>query len=407
MYLNKENNKFINKLLIAGSIIFAINFWSSISIGLSPYTSNLPVLVLFIYIIIVISSKNHSNYYISEMQSIMKWTIITIYISILAAFIEYRQELQTTFVACTRLSYGLFIYYILKKWNTSEKTLISILTPICIIWVFIEIGQQFTYPNYWFAGRNEEWGIENRMGLWRFYIWGVDFVMMIMCYWAANIAVNNKFSLKSLLIALILIIGLLCYCSRKHIYCVFVAIGYIFINMKGKYKNLIRFILICLVSYIFISYYDSYKEMSDASNELQGEGEDFIRLLEAKYFLFDHSDSFLYPIWGSGIHGGESLLSKKIQDLTELYGFYQADVGLIGYYSQFGLLGVSAIIAYIYKFIKNWKYIDLWLKCFFIMKIMLIIFDFWGMWAVGMMAYAIFLHITDLNIYKNKLAARI
>ena len=41
------------------------------------------------------------------------------------------------------------------------------------------------------------------------------------------------------------------------------------------------------------------------------------------------------------------------------------------------------------------------------MKIMLIIFDFWGMWAVGMMAYAIFLHITDLNIYKNKLAARI
>ena len=81
---------------------------------------------------------------------------------------------------------------------------------------------------------------------------------------------------------------------------------------------------------------------------------------------------------------------------------YQADVGIIGYYSKFGLLGVSAIVWYIYIFLRNWKFIDKWFKYFFIMKMFLIIFDFWAIWSVGMMAYAVFLYMLDQNIKKNK-----
>jgi hypothetical protein len=41
------------------------------------------------------------------------------------------------------------------------------------------------------------------------------------------------------------------------------------------------------------------------------------------------------------------------------------------------------------------------------MKIALIIFDFWGIWAPGMMAFALFMYLLDCNIRKNKQKALI
>lgn len=60
--------------------------------------------------------------------------------------------------------------------------------------------------------------------------------------------------------------------------------------------------------------------------------------------------------------------------------FYRADIGIFGYYSLFGIIGTLPFIFYIWKFLKNWNYIDLWFKLFFIMKLILIVFDFWGNW---------------------------
>lgn len=69
----------------------------------------------------------------------------------------------------------------------------KIVTVFCFIWVAIEIGQQFTYPEYWFLGRQNEWNIvENRMGLWRFYIWGIDFVMLAFAFYAGKAFSSNN-----------------------------------------------------------------------------------------------------------------------------------------------------------------------------------------------------------------------
>jgi uncharacterized membrane protein len=72
-----------------------------------------------------------------------------------------------------------------------------------------------------------------------------------------------------------------------------------------------------------------------------------------------------------------------------------------------GILGVSAILFFIFYFVYNWKFIDTWYKYFLGMKIALIIFDFWGIWAPGMMAFALFMYLLDCNIRKNKQKALI
>ena len=82
--------------------------------------------------------------------------------------------------------------------------------------------------------------------------------------------------------------------------------------------------------------------MSAEADDLQGAGEDFIRYLAAKYFIVDFSNSPLYPIFGTG--WGSLALGNKLEYCKHVLHFYISDVGIIGYYSTVGLVGVSAII---------------------------------------------------------------
>ena len=159
-------------------------------------------------------------------------------------------------------------------------------------------------------------------------------------------------------------------------------------------------LLIIGIFIIGIFYFkDSFVEMNDIANKAQGEGEDFIRYLAGEYFLkFFGMNNPLYTILGAGIPGGNSILNNEIIRLQEFYGFYQQDVGLIGYYSWGGIRGVLSIIYCFYMTVRKFKLLDTYLIAFCIAKIVLIIFDFWAMWQVGIVAYSIFLYLSDKSI---------
>ena len=227
----------------------------------------------------------------------------------------------------------------------------SVLTFLSVVWVILEIGQQFTYPTFWFSGRFlQNNSVNERMGIWRFYIWGVDIVMISFSYWLFRCIdltkKANKNMAKSVLIAILLMVGLLCYGSRKHIFATLAILAYSVLTVKGKRKYVYVCIALLLLLFLFETFFAGYAEMSERANEAQGEGEDFIRYISAQYFLFDFSNSPLYPLWGAGLEGEGSLLKGQLERLAD-YGLYQADVGIIGYYSKFGLLGVSAIVWYL------------------------------------------------------------
>ena len=159
-------------------------------------------------------------------------------------------------------------------------------------------------------------------------------------------------------------------------------------------------VCVLLLFLLFINFYVDFYQMSIEQSEAQGSGEDFIRYLAALFYLNDFSNSPLYPIFGTG--WGSSILEQKLEYCTQVLKFYRADIGILGYYSMVGMVGASAIIFYLYKFMRNWKYIDFGYKLFFIMKLLLIIFDFWMSWAIGIIAYGVFLYLLDNNIKINR-----
>jgi len=398
------------KILIWLTLLTAIQFWSYIYFDPAFVSGRLPVLVfivLFAYLLFCKkpSSKKDSN----GIERIVIWTLITIFLCVIPASVDYGQSIFQTAVQCMRLSYGLLIFFILKWADVRPKYILRVITIVSLVWVFLELFQQVTYPEFWFSGRYliDDY-VTERMGLWRFYIWGIDFVMLVYAYWLGRFISEEKNANRkiALLVMLVCMAGLLCYCSRKHIYVTIFILVYAMLVAKGNSKYLYGFIILAILYYVYDNFYVSFKEMNEEAINAQGSGEDFIRFMAAEYFISDFSDSPLYPFLGAGMEVKGSPLYYQLDRLKNIFGnlgFYQADVGIIGYYSKFGLVGVSAILWYIYKFIKNWKYIDNWLKYFFIMKMILIIFDFWAIWAVGMTAYAFFLYLLDKNITKNKL----
>lgn len=393
-------------LYIAIAIIISMDFWSNINYLSTPHLPFAYIIFLCNLLLIIHYSSRRKLYGEIEVDKVVKWTIFTIFLSIIPAMIDYNQPFYGSFRECSIIAGPLSLYFVLRLWRFPTNTLIHIITIVCIIWVMLEIGQQFTYPDFWFSGHYiTHGGVSERMGIYRFYIWGVDFVMLAYAYWLGKVTKStNVFSYSQysyLILGCIMLIGLLCYCSRKHMLVSLLVLVYSSLNIKGKKRILFILILTFLFFYLFTEYYTSLQELNMKEAEGQGEGEDWVRFIAANYFISEFSTSNLYVIFGAGLPIPGSTLATQLERLADIR-IYQADVGVIGYYSKFGLLGVSAIIWYIYYVIKNWKWIDNWLKYFFSMKVILIIFDFWGVWAVGMMAYSVFLYLLEENVRKNK-----
>lgn len=337
-----------------------------------------------------------------DFAGIVRWTIITAFLSVIPAYVDGGQSMIRSAATCLKWTWVLLMYFLLRRWNIGTRHIMKYVIALSLVWVVIEIGQQFTYPDYWFAGRPDEgYGIAERMGLYRFYLWGVDFVMMAFAYCIGLfVSREGKASARLLLLWLTFLAGLLCYCSRKHIYVSLLTVAFAGLSAKNRYGNYIRLALALLVFLIVYNFYADFAEMNESEMDLQGRGEDFIRFIALDYFLFRYSDSPLYFWLGSGWPGGGEMLRKELY--VQSLGYYRADIGIFGYYSIFGIIGTLPFLVYVWKFFRNWKYIDLWLKLFFIMKLILIVFDFWGVWLPGNMAYAIFLYMLDLNIQRNK-----
>ncbi|MBM6674903.1 hypothetical protein [Marseilla massiliensis] len=395
-----KHNTSGSKLLVIIVILVAIRFWSFTPLmtfgNLNRYLSlALEFVLIFSFITFFKRPINKFNSYSS-----VKYILFSLSLSAISALFFSGQSLWDSFNATMILSLGYILYFYLCKTNFSVKYLLDIILFISIVWTCLEIVQQFTYPTYYFAGREEGWWngeLENRMGLWRFYIWGVDFV--ILCYCHRLQVTINRFNIRNFIFALIPFLGLACYCSRKHLI-VLALVTIIIILFSQRKKLSMASLLIIGIFIIGIFYFkDSFVEMNDIANKAQGEGEDFIRYLAGEYFLkFFGMNNPLYTILGAGIPGGNSILNNEIIRLQEFYGFYQQDVGLIGYYSWCGIIGVLSIIYCIYMTVRKFKLLDTYLIAFCIAKIVLIIFDFWAMWQVGIVAYSIFLYLSDKSI---------
>jgi len=91
------------------------------------------------------------------------------------------------------------------------------------------------------------------------------------------------------------------------------------------------------------------KGLKEQQKQDASAGKDYIRLLAAEYFLKEFTPNIASKVLGNGYYNETSEYGKKIVAVSELYGFFLSDVGLVETYVLFGIF---ALFGYLIIFSK-------------------------------------------------------
>lgn len=329
-----------------------------------------------------------------------RWVLFSFFMGMVSSYILYNQTFYESFKATLPWIFCLSLYFLCIKWKVPENFILKFLIVFSVIFTIAEMIQQWTYPTMLFNGRlaSEYTGdVEQRMGLWRCYIFGIDYCILACLFCFQHVMQKSKYYLPLLIFTFL---GIVFFVARKNIFAVLscFVVGYIFNLKKSSTQSKILIAVLFIVTLMTLPSYmsDLFKQ---TNNEI--DNEDFIRYLAADYFINKFNDSPLYIMFGSGL-AGNSKLGEIILYIKENFHYYKADCGFIGYYSDFGLLGIGAMLFTIVRIIINYKYIDQYLLLYLLLRIEICFFDFWGNSFRNLAAWFVFLYLLECSIAKNK-----
>lgn len=364
----------------------------------SPIVMQVAGIVLLVYCFNTIFSHRFNN---NVFKTGSIWVLCSFFMGMLSSYILYNQDFYQSLKATSPWIFCVCLYFLCIKWRIQEEFIIRFLIIFSIVFTAVEMLQQLTYPLMLFNGRaaNEITGdVEQRMGLWRFYIFGVDYCILACLFCFQQVMQKSQ---KHIWLLIITFLGVVFFVARKNIFAVISCfiIGAVFGSKKSSAFSKILIAVFVLVIFAILPTYmaDLIEQTSD-----EIDSEDFIRYMAADYFIHEFNDSPFYMLLGSGLAGGKSALAMQIDYLQETYRFFKSDCGFIGYYSDFGWFGIGAMLYLIIRIVANYKFIDQYLLLYLLLRIEISFFDFWGNYPRNLAAWFIYLYLIECSIRRNK-----
>lgn len=389
----KKNTIFILFILIIFTGGFSYIGWNP-TIGGRISQLVLYAIILFSFVNI----KRFLNIKSNLKQYIMGFMLLP-FLSIVPAALIHGQNIGESFYG-TKFNLLYLEFFLLYIINIKETDILKIILYLGVGWCMIEIIQQFTYPQIWFATRiGENNSIEIRNGIYRFNIIGREFGLLMLFYaFVKYLQTHKTIYILGILIGLI---GIYLLATRQIMVATAFSLLYGFcLSKKINLVSAIGIGFIILLIYLnadrlFGEYIEKTSEQLSDTN---------IRLLSYEYYGLSQNGGNLFQILlGNGCPGRNSQYAIEIKKLEEAYGLFRADIGIVGMYSQYGLFYIINILAFFIYCFKMRKYIDLYLKMFIIFmittSIMLWHFSF-SFERISIMCLILFL--IDKSISQNK-----
>jgi len=113
-------------------------------------------------------------------------------------------------------------------------------------------------------------------------------------------------------------------------------------------KIIISFLIVFIAFYITTLDLPVFEGIFKETNETKSEGTKYIRFITGGYYLTEFSDTIYTKIFGNGFPNAKSAYGIVTSQLTNR-GMWLEDVGIIGLYSQAGILAIIAWLLIWYK----------------------------------------------------------
>lgn len=320
-------------------------------------------------------------------------------ISLVSAALFHDQAPQLSLLAL-RTNFVWLLYFTLHIFDIPTKFIIRLMTVIGVVWAALTIGQQFTYPTFFFYTRNGEDGQGFfRAGMYRFMLDPHHFGLFLVVYYYCRYLVKKKITL--LIYVFIGLLGFYYFATRQFAVGAVVCMILASITQPGVDK-LYPALVICsalLILVIFKDYlFGSYIEMT---NTQISSGDD-IRIYAARYFLFDYWPNWVTVITGNGFEHMNSPYGREIKYLNETLGYYKSDIGLIGALNTYGIFYVINILWTNIKGLHSKYYTkgNYYLKLIFINSLALLFISEYYSYPSAIPFFCFILYLTDKSYEK-------
>lgn len=313
------------------------------------------------------------------------------------------QSLYMDLEAFVFISYFMFHYF-----HVEEKTILKALLFVALLIVFIQIFQQFSYPNCWFGIHDEEKQAitkelaEQRNGLWRFKM-HINGYFTSPVLFAAWIWLQRKYDFRTMIVCSLLMVSVYLTLTRQvMVACIFAIFLSSFIGERKSKKGALLLGLLFIIG--LYEYYDVlFSSLSEQTKE--DTTEDNIRLFSASYFWEESLKSPLTFLFGYGAPHEDSGFGDLMSHLNQDYGFYISDVGFIGQIYQKGLFYVWTTYWMFYKLYFRLKMkTPLYIKMMVLFCVPMTPMIFPTINPMHSFVWMMMLYIVDLHVNKSPLA---
>lgn len=385
----KSGNIVIVLLILLFSQCFSFIGWN-VTLG-----GQITKIVLFILLAFCIIKAKKIPY--TGMRPFVLCFMIIPFMSILGAYFIHSQSLSESF-RVTMFSLSYLFFFILYIFKIDYQVLLKMCIAFGVFWVAMEVIQQFTYPTIWFGTRHDTFdkAIEIRNGIYRYNIEGREFCLILLFYSFQKYCEKNQ--TKYLYGIVLGLVGIYLLATRQ------IMVASVMCLLYGLYTvNRLKSKTLLVISVMFFLVYSNVDVLfGDFIEMTKNEDEDNIRLVSYNYWGLLYNDGKILPfLLGNGI-AGDSVYGKEIAKLQSM-GLFQADIGIIGMYSWYGVFYVITVLAFFLYIFKKRKIVDAYLKMYVLyMFATSVMLHHFGYSTHHIMTLCIILYLTDCSMQRNR-----
>lgn len=327
-----------------------------------------------------------------------------VFISMLNADFFWGQAVKTTFIA-QRFSYAFILlpalFYVQPSVNDLLRT-VRIISYITLgMWMLSVVapGLIGSISEDSIESRSSNAGSTTDIG---FYVTGIQFAVLYTYYLIQRYI--RHFTYKRFFTAMFWIAFIILYQNRSMMIGILLAFAYSLIRLKSKYKPIIIG-SICIIAVAFIAY--TWQIWSSLLTETQAQlgDKDYNRWKALFYYFSDYSPNLWCYLFGNGMPSGGNSDLGNLMWLNMAMGIYASDLGMIGMWTDYGLLPLVCVYYVIIRILAK-NYYPLWLKfmCFHIL-IVPTIFHFWS--GQGILLFVMTIYLFAYYDIKRRIKQRI
>jgi hypothetical protein len=338
------NPAWLDSMLIWLIALCSLKFYTfliSVTISKATVLGGLMIVVFFLGIHLVYGKgSGFKKHFKAELWMIF----ISLFISVFAANVFHEQNIGSTLFAQYEFYFFIF-YFLLHRLKPDPDKLLNMFLWLGYGYSIIYFIQYIAYPMEIVSSK----AIEDR-GTIRILMPGAEFLIT-----AWFILLSRFFTTRSIkhIIGLLPFVIILILLATRQVIAATVLLTILAIifskTLKSKFA-VIGLIVVAIIPFYFL-FQGIFDQMMDVSRVQRTNMGENIRMLAARYFLFDLNPNPVWIITGNGMPGPSSTYGKFLFRISEELGYHQSDVGLIGSFSRFGILFALAELIFLFRLV--------------------------------------------------------